>query len=54
MLQTVENLAGITTIQSLLFVFDGILGVVALAFNIKGMPSGAQFREVLTEPHFHR
>ncbi|PCS00924.1 MATE family efflux transporter [Lactococcus fujiensis] len=34
--QSVENLAGISTIQSLLYSFGGILGVVALAFNIEG------------------
>ncbi|MGM9886751.1 MAG: MATE family efflux transporter [Lactococcus sp.] len=34
--QSLENLAGITTIQSLLFAFGGIFGAVALAFNIEG------------------
>lgn len=34
--QSVESLAGITTIQSLLYALGGILGAVALAFNIEG------------------
>ena len=34
--QSLKNLAGITTIQSLLYALGGILGAVALAFNIEG------------------
>ncbi|AYG01362.1 MATE family efflux transporter [Lactococcus allomyrinae] len=34
--RSIKNLAGITTIQSLLYALGGILGVVALAFNIEG------------------
>lgn len=34
--RSLENLAGITTISSLLYALGGILGTVALAFNIEG------------------
>lgn len=34
--QSIKNLAGITIIQSLLYAFGGIIGAVALSFNIEG------------------